>query len=140
MKSSSHNLSLPPKLVAQFAACERRLRRVETIVAAGGALVGLLLSIVVMYVSDRFWDTPALLRVLFLGAGALALGLSAWYWLRHWYWKRRDGCEISRLIQRYHRQFGDRLLGVVELVNADDLPGDMSSDLCRAAIDQVAAE
>jgi len=140
MKSSSHNLSLPPKLVGQIAACERRLRRVETIVAAGGALGGLLLSIVMLYVSDRFWDTPALLRVLSLGGGALALGLSAWYWLRHWYWKRRDGCEIARLIQRYHRQFGDRLLGVVELVNADDLPGDMSSDLCRAAIDQVAAE
>ena len=140
MKSSSHNLSLPPELVAQIAACERRMRRFETIVAAGGALAGLLLSIAVLYVSDRFWDTPALLRVLSLGAGALALGLSAWYWLRHWYWKRRDGCEISRLIQRYHRQFGDRLLGVVELVNADDLPDDMSSDLCRAAIAQVAAE
>ena len=137
MKSSSHNLSLPPKLVAQIAACERRLRRVETIVAAGGALGGLLLSIVVLYVSDRFWDTPALLRVLSLGAGALALGLSAWYWLRHWYWKPRDGCEISRSIQRYHPQLGDLLLGAVELVNADDSPVGRSTDLCPPAIDLV---
>ena len=73
---SNHSLQIPEGLRQQFSVLERRLWWVDTIIAICGALSGLVVSYVLLFVSDRFWDTPQVLRTLFTLAG---LAVSAWF-------------------------------------------------------------
>ena len=81
-------VDLPEGLRRQFERVERRLWRVESATAACGIAASLLFSLLAAFISDRLWETPVWLRVLFfMGglAGALcdhaglgaALGLAA---------------------------------------------------------------
>jgi len=134
-------VTLPPDLRAQLAAFERRLRWLETLAAAGGALGGLLLSYLLVFALDRWVDTPAALRGLLMLAGAATLGAAAVWWLRHWLWRRRSGRELARLVQRQFPRLGDRLLGAVELAEAGPAAAQRASPaLLRAALAQVALE
>ena len=137
---ANQTLQIPEKLREQFQALERRLWRVDTVIAICGALSGLVVSYVLLFVSDRFWDTPSALRALFTLAGA---GVSLVFiagWLRQWIWRRRDYRALANLVQRHHRRLGDRLLGIVELADESKRPDNISPALCRAAIQQVSQE
>ncbi len=130
---------LPESLRGQLRSFEHKLRWMETVLAISGAGAGLLISWLVLYLSDRFWETPGVLRVLLTGGGVIACALCARFWLRHWFFRRRDVRELAKLIQRGHRQLGDRLLGIVELTE-EGQPDNFSPALVRAAIRQVASE
>jgi hypothetical protein len=132
--------TLPDSLVTQLRAYEGRLRKMETLVAVAGALVGLCVSFVLLFVFDRFVDTPRWARaVLTLSSGALAAWL-AHAWAAHWLWNRRGPAQLAKLLQRHFRTLGDRLQGVIELTETNDLPANISPALLRAAIRQVAEE
>ena len=53
-----NSISLPESLVAQLQAYERKLRRMETLVAVAGGLAGLLITYVLLFAFDRFVNTP----------------------------------------------------------------------------------
>lgn len=112
----------------------------ETLAAVAGGLVGLFATFVLLFVFDRFVETPRLARlVLTLSGGALA----AWFahaWAGHWLWNRRGPAQLAKLLQRHFKSLGDRLQGVIELTETNDLPADISPALMRAAIRQVAEE
>lgn len=133
-------IEMPESLARQIRQFELRLRLLETVVAVLGGLCGLLLTYGVLFASDRFWDTPVILRVALTLGGGTVLGCFAFWWLRHWWWRRRNTRGLARLVQRHYRNMGDRLLGAVELANSDELPGNVSPALCRAAIRQVSEE
>ncbi|GDY21562.1 hypothetical protein LBMAG56_29090 [Verrucomicrobiota bacterium] len=131
---------LPETLRRQFAAMEQRLWRMDTTVAIGGTVCGLLLSFTFLFLSDRLWDTPVWLRTL---SSLAALGAAAYFglgWFRLWALQRRDTKALAEIIQRHHRRLGDRLLGVVELADESRRPANVSPALCQAAIAQVARE
>ena len=131
-------IALPDSLVAQLQAYERKLRRMETLVAVAGGLAGLLVTYVLLFVFDRFVNTPVWARTVLTCAGA---ALAAWFahgWARHWLWNRRGPADLAKLLQRHFRTLGDRLQGVIELTQTDDLPPNISPALLRAAIRQVA--
>ena len=137
---TSYPTQLPENLRLKFEALERRLWWVDTTIAVCGALSGLIISYALIFISDRFWDTPAVLRAVCTLAG---LGVSVWFawgWLRHWVWQRRDSRALANVVQRKHRRLGDRLLGIVELADEGKRPANVSAELCRAAIDQVSTE
>ena len=140
MPSNEDHLSLPENLRSQFAALEQRLWRTETSVAVCGAVVGLLASYALLFLSDRVWDTPAWLRAAFTLAGAGALGWFAWRWAGNWVFHRRDFKALAERVQRHYKRLGDRLLGIVELSDEAKRPANISPSLCRAAIRQVAEE
>lgn len=131
---------LPESLVAQLRAYEGRLRKMETLAAVAGGAVGLLATFLILFVSDRFIDTPRWARaVLTLTGGALA----AWFahgWAHHWLWKRRGPRQLAKLLQSHFKTLGDRLQGVIELTESNQLPANISPSLLRAAIRQVAEE
>lgn len=132
--------TIPEALEKKFHGLERRLWWVDTVLALSGALISLIVSYAVLFVSDRFWDTPAWLRVSVTVAGwGLAL-FFAWSWLRHWWWQRRDAKDLSGIVQKHYRRLGDRLLGIVELADETKRPANVSPALCRAAIRQVSDE
>jgi hypothetical protein len=133
-------VSLPGGLRQQFTGLQQRLWRVETLVASCLALAALLFSYLILFVSDRFWETPIGLRVGFTAAG---LGAASWFalgWVRKWIVNPRDQRALAMLVQKKYRRLGDRLLGVVELADAERRPAYFSPALYRAAIEQVAAE
>ncbi len=133
-----HPIALPDSLVAQLHAYERKLRRMETLVAVAGGIAGLLITYVLLFVLDRFVNTPGWARSVLAGTGA---ALAAWFaqgWARHWLWSRRGTTQLAKLLQKHFRVLGDRLQGVIELTRTDELPANISPALLRAAIRQVA--
>ena len=132
--------TLPGSLVTQLRAYEGRLRRMETLAAVAGGVVGVLATFVFLFLCDRFVDTPRVARIfLTLGGGVLA----AWFahaWAAHWLWHRRGPAQLAKLLQRHFKTLGDRLQGIIELTETDDLPPNISPALLRAAIHQVAGE
>ncbi len=133
-------IALPEPLVAQLRAYEARLRRIESVSAGASAAVGLLASFVVLFVLDRFSDTPRWARIaLTVSGGALAVWC-AHGWIRHWLIDRRGPAQLAKLLQRHFRSLGDRLQGIIELTESNDLPANISPSLLRAAVRQVAEE
>ncbi len=134
------SITLPDSLVEQLRSYEARLRRFETLAAVSAGLAGLLVTFVLLFVSDRFVDTPRWARGILTFAGG---ALPAWFahgWARHWLWNRRGPAELARLLQRHFRTLGDRLQGIIELTESPDLPPNISPGLLRAAVRQVAEE
>jgi hypothetical protein len=134
------DVSLPDDLRRQFTDLDRRLWIMETTVAACSALAGLILSYLILFVSDRFWDTPVWLRVVISLSGLGVLAAANYQWARRWIFQRRDLRALSNLVQKKFRRLGDRLLGIVELADEKQRPAHFSIALYRAAIRQVAAE
>jgi hypothetical protein len=92
-----------------------------------------------LFVSDRFWETPAWLRFGLTTVGVLGAGVCALWWTARWRW-REDTRSLARLVQRQFPKLGDRLLGIIELSDTEHLPPNVSQGLVRAAMAQVAAE
>lgn len=138
--ASQAPLEISPDLRAQFQRLERRLWWVDSSVAVCGAASSLLVSYLVLFLSDRFWNTAGTLRLLLSAAGWGGALYFAWGWLKHWIWRPRDLRALANVVQRHYRRLGDRLLGIVELADPRCRPGNVSTELCRAAIRQVSAE
>ncbi len=135
-----NSITLPDSLVTQLRTYEGRLRKMETLAAFAGGLVGLFATFVLLFVFDRFVDTPRVARVVLTLSGGV---LAAWFahaWAAHWLWNRRGPAQLAKLLQRHFKSLGDRLQGVIELTETDDLPPNISPALMRAAIRQVAEE
>lgn len=128
---------LPEPLIRQMRAFEGRLRRLETVTAAGGAVLGLAITFGLLYLSDRVWETPGWLRLLLSVGGAAAVSWGSVYWFKRWVVAKRGPRELARMIQDGFPEMGDRLLGVVELTDGGPLPEGVSPALVRAAIAQV---
>lgn len=132
--------NLPEALRLQFQALEGHLWRMETLAAVSGAACGLILSFALLFISDRLWNTPVVVRFLITISGAAVTLFFAWRWMRLWVWNRRDIRSLSTLVQKHYRRLGDRLLGIVELADPAKRPDNISHALCEAAIKQVSAE
>src|ERR1700755_322048 len=125
--------TLPDSLVTQLRGFEHRLRKMETLAAVAGGLAGVLATFVLLFVFDRFVDTPRWARaVLTLSGGVLAAWL-AHAWAGHWLWNRRGPAQLAKLLQVHFRTLGDRLQGIIELTETNDLPPNVSPALLRAA-------
>jgi hypothetical protein len=132
--------NLPEGLRAQFHSVEQRLWRVETATAVFRIVASLLLSWLLLFVSDRLWDTTHAVRSAIFFCGLLGAVTGAILWARHWVWQRRDLPALAALVQKKYRRLGDRLLGIVELANEKNHPAHFSPQLYRAAIQQVAQD
>jgi len=71
--------NIPDALRQQFAVVERRLWCVETAMAVCLAAAGLFGSYLVLFFSDRLWDSPGWLRLGLLAAGiCIMVGSVIW--------------------------------------------------------------
>src|SRR3954466_3309894 len=133
-------ISLPEDLRVQFERLERRLFRVETGALVAGTVAGLAGSYLLVFASDRIWDSPVWLRGTAFVGGAIVVGWCAAGWLKRWILKRRTQKDLATIVQRRFHRLGDRLLGIVELSSEEKHLHGFSPELYRAAIRQVAAE
>src|SRR5262245_3588139 len=110
-------VSLPESLRRQFADLQKRLFSFETTFALAFALSAILLGIFLNFLSDRLWDTPVALRMVFFILACLGVVGAVLWWAQRWVFRPRGLREFAVLVQHKFRRLGDRLLGIVELAD-----------------------
>lgn len=133
-------VALPDNLERQFSELRKRLFGLESLFALGAAVSAILLSFLLVLISDRLWETPVWLRLVLFGAGLVSAVAALVWWLRRWVIQPPDMKALAVLVQRKYRRLGDRLLGIVELSHESTRPAYFSPELYRAAIGQVNEE
>ncbi|GAA5121459.1 hypothetical protein JIN84_00760 [Luteolibacter yonseiensis] len=131
---------IPEALRLQLDDFRRHLWRAKIMEAVAAGFIGLLVSFLLVYVLDRFWQTPGWARLGILLAGISLFTVFAPYWLHRWVWKQRREAQLARLIAKRYPGLGDRLLGVIELQNQEGNADTFSPRLREAAMEAVAAE
>lgn len=132
-------ITLPPRMKA---ALEQYRKRVWAIKLAEGALAaafGLAVSYLLVFVLDRWGDTPAGWRAAILAAGSVGMVILFPLKYHNWVWRHRRLDQAARLLRHKYPRFGDHLLGIVELAQNPSQAG-ASRALVEAAMRQVDAE
>jgi len=136
--STPTEVRLPVELEQQLTSYRHSVWTLKISEAVAIAVSVVLLAFLSVFVLDRFADTPSSIRVAAL-ALALLGGMTIPWGLYRWVWRHRSLPQVTRLISQKMPNAGDRLLGVMELVG-DPVEQQRSPVLCRAAVEQVAAE
>ncbi len=133
---NAHHLELPTLLRHKLETYRRRVWWVKLAEGVLAGVFGLLVSYLLVFVLDRFWDTPAWLRLSLLLSGAT--GFAVWFPLKwhRWVWQTRQLEQAARLLRHRFPRIGDQLLGIVELAH-NELEQERSGSLCQAAMRQV---
>jgi hypothetical protein len=129
--------TLPPDLEAKLTDFRRRVRVVKMAEGILAAVFGLGLSYLLVFVLDRFWETPAWVRFCILLGGAATLGLGLPLKWHRWVWRQRRLEDVARLLRLTFPRLGDQLLGIVELVRREEGTSGRSERLVQAAIQQT---
>lgn len=108
--------------------------------AAALAFIALLVSFLLIFGLDRFFQTPTWLRLVIfaLGFGILSIGVPIW--IHRWVWGHRHEKQLAQLIARRNPQLGDKLLGIIEFQNQPDHADGSSPRLRQAAIQALAKD
>jgi hypothetical protein len=94
------NTSLPPILETKLADFRRRVWIVKLAEGLLAAVFGIALSYLLVFVLDRFLETPAWLRLALLIGGAATLGLGLPLKWHRWVWRQRRLEDAARLLRR----------------------------------------
>ncbi len=133
---SSGGLALPDGLRRQLDAFRRTVWTIKAIEAVCGAVFGVLVAWLVLFLLDRVSDTPAPVRWMLFAAAVASCAVVPVAFHR-WIWSHRGLDSLARLIARRFPSLGDQLLGIVEIVR-NQSEQERSRVLCEAAIRQVA--
>jgi hypothetical protein len=131
-------LKLPSSLQSQLHDFRRRVWWIKSIEAVCGALFGVVVSYLAVFVLDRITETPAWIRIAMFAVAMTACAIIPVYFHR-WIWRHRRLEQLAHLVSRRFPGIGDQILGVIELVR-NELEQSRSRALCEAAIKQVAHE
>lgn len=131
-------LELPDSLATQLREFRRRVWMIKSLEAAGGAICGVVVGYLAVYLLDRVIDTPAAARWAIFLTALIGCAVAPLY-LHKWIWQQRTFDQLARLLSRKYPSFGDQMLGIIELVR-NDIEQHRSLALCQAAITQVATE
>ncbi|MEM7146983.1 MAG: hypothetical protein AAF591_17765 [Verrucomicrobiota bacterium] len=129
---------LPPILENKLADYRRRVWVVKLAEGILAALFGIALSYVLVFVLDRFIETPGWLRGVIMFAGAAVLGFGLPLKWHRWVWRQRRLEDAARLMRRKFPRLGDQLLGIVELAAMESGESGRSERLVEAAMEQAA--
>ncbi|MEZ6121568.1 MAG: hypothetical protein R3C49_00175 [Planctomycetaceae bacterium] len=113
-----------------------RVRRIKLAEGILAGLFGLAVSLLTVFVLDRFVDTPAAVRSLILLTGSLGFGLFFPLKCHRWLWGTRRMEQVAILLKQKYPALGDQLLGVVELSRQGVAEGS-SLTLAQAAVRHV---
>lgn len=133
----SGRIKLPEQTRSRLEEFRRRLWMIKIGEGILAGLFGLLASYALVFVLDRFSETPALVRGGILLLGTVEFGLGFPLILHRWVWGTRRLEQIARHVRRRYPRMGDQLLGIVELAQAERNAQACSDDLLRAAVAQV---
>ncbi|MGB7346394.1 MAG: hypothetical protein WBD20_19400, partial [Pirellulaceae bacterium] len=129
-------LRVPDSLKEQLSQFRSKVWTTKMAEAIALAVAAILIAFLTVFVVDRFWDTPASVRL-----GIFFATLAVWLvvpWAFHrWVWRHRSMDQLAKLLRVREPNIGDQLLGVIELADSETEQA-RSRKLCEAAIQQVA--
>ncbi len=134
------NLDLPEGLERQFRQLRLRLLQVfsfQAVTAIAGAVA---VSFLILWISDRFWDTPFSARMALWVVFFFVCYTQLVEFLRNGVERSSSPMRMARQVQRRYTRLGDRLSGILELADPRTRPAVYSQQLYEAAIGQVAGE
>ncbi len=129
-------LKLPDGTRQKLARFQQRVWKIKLIEGICAAIFGLIATYLLVFVLDRFIETPGWLRLALLCVGSLGLGVFFPLKCHRWLWKTRKLEQLARLLKHQMPRLSDRMLGIIELANSD-VEQDRSAALCAAALRQV---
>jgi hypothetical protein len=129
-------LQLPQSLKQQLIKFRGYVWSTKLVEALFFAILTGLLAFLTVYVTDRFVDTPVLLRYVIF-AVSLVIWAIVPFAIYRWIWKNRRPDQLARLLRVREPDIGDQLLSVIELAE-NDSEQSRSRRLVQAAIGQVA--
>ncbi len=129
-------LQLPGSLQTQLHDFRRRVWSIKMFEAVCGAIFGVVVPFLALFLLDRLHDSSGWLRGTLFALAVAGCASVPWA-LHRWVWRNRRLEQLARLLSRKHPHVGDQLLGVIELVE-NDAEQARSRTLCEAAIEQVA--
>src|SRR4051794_25613220 len=132
------NTKLPAILESKLADFRRRVWVVKLTEGILAAIFGVVLSYLLVFALDRFFETPRELRVALFLVVAAGLGFGLPLKWHQWVWRQRRLEDAARLLRRKFPRLGDQLLGIVELARMETLARGRSERLVEAAMAQAA--
>jgi len=129
-------LQIPESLQSQLFDFRRRVWTIKSIEAVCGAVFGVTLAYLCLFLIDRVFDTPPALRLAIFLAVVVSCATVP-VALHRWVWRRRQFEQLARLLSHRYPSIGDQMLGIIELVRSESEQA-RSRALCEAAIGQVA--
>ncbi len=131
-------IELPSSLRQQMIDFQQRVWKTKMLEVLGLACVGLGLGFLAVFTIDRFVDTSRTVRGL-IAVITFGLWLLLPWAFHRWVWRHRRLDQLARLLRQRSPNFGDHLLGVIELAE-NRSEQSRSPALCAAALQQVADE
>ena len=129
-------IGLPPRMKAALEQYQKQVWMVKIAEGLLAGIFGLVISYLLVFCFDRFFDTPAILRGLILIVGCVGMAVLFPLKMHNWVWSHRRLDQIARLTRHRFPRFGDHLLGIIELAQSETGDG-KSRSLVVAAIEQV---
>ena len=129
-------IGLPPRMKAALEQYQKQVWMVKIAEGLLAGIFGLVISYLLVFCLDRFFDTPAILRGLILIVGCVGMAVLFPLKMHNWVWSHRRLDQIARLTRHRFPRFGDHLLGIIELAQSETGDG-KSRSLVVAAIEQV---
>ena len=137
--NETDRVALPPRLESSLVEFQKKVWRIKIAEGILIALFGWVISYLLVFGLDRWWDTPKWVRALIVTTGSVGCLVCLPLKLRTWVWKNRTLDQSARLVRYKYPRFGDHLLGIVELALNVRQHG-KSKDLVQAAMKQVDEE
>lgn len=135
-----HLAPIPDGLQQQLQSFRSKLWKIKIAEALLAGCSGLITSFLFVFLLDRFFETPAILRLVILVTGTSLFLVFAPYWIHRWVYRHRREHQLARLISLHFPKLGDRLLGAIELQDQDENRENLSPQLRSAAMSDVARE
>jgi hypothetical protein len=131
-------IEFPASLDRQLTQFRAHVRWRKMLEATGIAVLAVLVGFMAVFALDRVMDVPAWFRWCVFALALFGIA-SIPVWFERWVLRYRTHASLARLIARKSPQFGDALLGAIELAGNPNEQS-RSPGLCRAALEQVASE
>ena len=135
-KSTLNRLAIPDGTKVKLDAFRKRVWTIKIAEGLCAAFFGLALSYLLVFILDRFVDTPVWVRCALLAVGATGLGILFPLKCHRWVWQTRRFDQLARLLKHRMPRLSDRMLGIIELAQSD-IEQQRSATLCEAALRQV---
>ncbi len=136
IKNAPLALELPESLRRQLSDFQQKVWKTKMLEVLWLACFGVAIGFLAVFIADRFIETSGWVRGLIASSAFGLWSLLPWAFHR-WVWNHRRNDQLAKLLRRQSPNFGDELLGVIELAE-NSSEQSRSPALCAAALHQVA--